>query len=40
VNWLKSVEVVDDYTVKLTLKNPHPAWMEDLMNLAMVPRDI
>jgi peptide/nickel transport system substrate-binding protein len=37
VNWLKSVEVVDDYTVKLNLKAPHPIWMEDLMNLAMVP---
>jgi peptide/nickel transport system substrate-binding protein len=37
VNWLQSVEVVDNYTVKLNLKNPHPAWSEDLMNLAMVP---
>lgn len=37
VNWLKSVEVVDDFTVKLHLINPHPLWMEDLHNLAMVP---
>ena len=37
INWIESVEIVDDYTVKLLLKNPYPLWQQELQNFAMVP---
>ena len=37
VNWIKSVDVVDSYTVRIQLKNPYPMWQEDLQNLGIVP---
>jgi len=37
LQWLKSVDIVDKYTVRLNFKYPYPIWREDLQNLAMVP---
>ena len=37
LNWLKNVEAVDNDTVKLHFKNPYPIWMQDLLNICMVP---
>ena len=37
INWIESVEIVDDNTVKLHLKNPYPLWQQELQNFAMVP---
>lgn len=37
VQWLRSVDVVNEYTVNLNFKYPYPLWRQELQNLAMVP---
>jgi len=40
ISWLKSAEVVDDRTVRLTMAKPFGPWQEYLTTLAILPGDL